>query len=102
MAARSSSMRIIPIEKATESTRAGFDSIVFDLSALPFEQNIRQTRDGVQALKAINPAILVEGEIGDIGTGPEGQTPSPSFGTRDRSGAFPGAPESPSASSDDG
>jgi fructose-bisphosphate aldolase class II len=57
--------------KATEAARAGFDSIVYDLSALPFEQNIRQTRDGVQALKAINPAILVEGEIGDIGTGSE-------------------------------
>jgi fructose-bisphosphate aldolase class II len=59
------------LEKATEAARAGFDSIVFDLSALPFEQNIRQTRNGVQALKAINPAILVEGEIGDIGTGSE-------------------------------
>jgi fructose-bisphosphate aldolase class II len=59
------------LEKATEAARAGFDSIVFDLSALPFEENIRQTRNGVQALKAINPAILVEGEIGDIGTGSE-------------------------------
>jgi fructose-bisphosphate aldolase class II len=59
------------LEKATEAARAGFDSIVFDLSALPFEQNIRQTRNGVQALKAINPGILVEGEIGDIGTGSE-------------------------------
>ena len=57
--------------KAAEAARAGFDSIAFDLSALPFEQNIRQTRDGVQALKATNPAILVEGEIGDIGTGSE-------------------------------
>ena len=57
--------------KAAEAARAGFDSIAFDLPALPFEQNIRQTRDGVQALKATNPAILVEGEIGDIGTGSE-------------------------------
>jgi fructose-bisphosphate aldolase class II len=56
---------------ALEAAKAGFDSIVFDLSALPFEQNIRQTREGVQALKAVNPAILVEGEIGDIGTGSE-------------------------------
>jgi fructose-bisphosphate aldolase class II len=59
------------LEKATEAARAGFDSIVFDLSALPFEQNIRETRNGVETLKAINPAILVEGEIGDIGTGSE-------------------------------
>jgi fructose-bisphosphate aldolase class II len=59
------------LEKAKEVAKAGFDSVVFDLSALPFEQNIRQTREGVEALKSINPAILVEGEIGDIGTGSE-------------------------------
>jgi fructose-bisphosphate aldolase, class II len=59
------------LEKAIDVARAGYDSVVFDLSALPFEQNIRQTREGVEALKAINPAILVEGEIGDIGTGSE-------------------------------
>jgi fructose-bisphosphate aldolase class II len=54
-----------------EAAKAGFDSIVFDLSALPFEENVRQTRQAVEALKAINPAMLVEGEIGDIGTGSE-------------------------------
>jgi fructose-bisphosphate aldolase, class II len=56
---------------AEEVARAGFDSIVFDLSALPFEENIRQTREAVAALKAIHPSILVEGEIGDIGSGSE-------------------------------
>ena len=56
---------------ALDVARAGFDSVVFDLSALPFEQNVRQTKEAVEALKAINPAILVEGEIGDIGTGSE-------------------------------
>src|SRR5215469_8952874 len=59
------------LAKAAEAARAGFDSIVLDLSALPFDQNVRQTREGVQILKAINPDILVEGEIGDIGTGSE-------------------------------
>jgi fructose-bisphosphate aldolase class II len=59
------------LAKAVEAAKAGFDSIVFDLSALPFEENIRQTKEAVVALKAINPAILVEGEIGDIGTGSE-------------------------------
>jgi fructose-bisphosphate aldolase, class II len=57
--------------KAIEAAEAGFDSIVFDLSALPFEENVRQTKDGVETLKRINPAILIEGEIGDIGTGSE-------------------------------
>src|SRR5262249_1322067 len=59
------------VAKAVEAVKSGFDAIVFDLSALPFEQNARQTREAVQALKAINPSVLVEGEIGDIGTGSE-------------------------------
>ena len=57
--------------KAVEAAKAGFDAVVFDLSALPFEQSVRQTKEAVEALKAINPSILVEGEIGDIGTGSE-------------------------------
>jgi len=62
-----------------EVARAGFDSIVFDLSALPLEQNVRQTREAVAALKAIHPSMLVEGEIGDIGSGSEiHETMSPS------------------------
>jgi fructose-bisphosphate aldolase, class II len=56
---------------AEEVARAGFDSIVFDLSALPLEENVRQTREAVLALKAIHPSMLVEGEIGDIGSGSE-------------------------------
>lgn len=59
------------LAKGVEAAKAGFDSVVFDLSALPFEQNVHQTKEAVEALKAINPAILVEGEIGDIGTGSE-------------------------------
>ena len=56
---------------AEEVARAGFDSVVFDRSALPREENVRQTREAVTALKAIHPSILVEGEIGDIGSGSE-------------------------------
>jgi fructose-bisphosphate aldolase, class II len=33
------------LAKAVEAIRAGFDAIVFDLSALPFERNMRQTKD---------------------------------------------------------
>ncbi len=56
---------------AIEAAKAGFDfdSVVFDLSALPFEENVSRTREAVTALKAINPDIIVEGEIGEIGTG---------------------------------
>jgi fructose-bisphosphate aldolase, class II len=38
------------LAKAVEAARAGFDAIVFDLSALPFEQNVRQTKEAVETL----------------------------------------------------
>jgi fructose-bisphosphate aldolase class II len=59
------------LSSAVEAAHAGFDAVVFDLSALPFKDNIRQTKDAVQELRSVNPSILVEGEIGDIGTGSE-------------------------------
>ena len=62
---------------AMEAAKWGFDSVVFDRSALPFEENIRETAEAVKALKAINPSILVEGEIGDIGTGSEVRDTAP-------------------------
>lgn len=57
------------LESAIAAAKAGFDSVVFDRSSLPFEQNIIETKQAVEALKSINPAFVVEGEIGDIGTG---------------------------------
>jgi fructose-bisphosphate aldolase class II len=45
------------LESAIAAVKAGFDSVVFDRSALPFEQNIRETRDAVETLKSINPGI---------------------------------------------
>jgi len=59
------------LPSAIEAAKAGFDWIVFDVSTLPFEQNVRQTKAAVETLKALRPDILVEGEIGDIGSGSE-------------------------------
>ena len=59
------------LNSAIEAAKAGFDWIVFDVSTLPFEENVRQTKAAVEALKALRPDILVEGEIGDIGSGSE-------------------------------
>jgi fructose-bisphosphate aldolase, class II len=59
------------LASAEDAGRAGFDSIVFDRSELPFAQNISETKRAVEILKAINPSILIEGEIGEIGTGSE-------------------------------
>ena len=54
---------------ALEAAKAGFDWVVCDFSSLPFEENLRRTKEAVAALKAVRPDILIEGEIGDIGSG---------------------------------
>jgi len=59
------------LAKALEAAKAGFDAVTIDFSALPFEENVARTKEAAQAIKAVNPAILAEGEIGDIGTGSE-------------------------------
>jgi fructose-bisphosphate aldolase class II len=59
------------IEKAEEAARSGFDMIVFDASQKPLEENIAETRRGVEAVKSIRPEILVEGEVGYVGSGSE-------------------------------
>jgi len=59
------------LAKAIEAANAGFDAVTIDFSALPFDQNVARTKEAAEAIKAVNPAILAEGEIGDIGTGSE-------------------------------
>ena len=56
------------LKKAEEAARAGFDEIIFDRSELPFGQNVAETRKAVEAIKSINPNVVVEGEIGFIGS----------------------------------
>ncbi len=59
------------LAKAEEAAKAGFDEIIFDGSGLPLEENMIRTKKAVEAIKSINPAILVEGEIGWIGASSE-------------------------------
>lgn len=59
------------LEKAEEAAQAGFDMIVFDASEKPLEENIAETKRGVEAAKSIHPGILVEGEVGYVGSGSE-------------------------------
>jgi fructose-bisphosphate aldolase class II len=59
------------LEKAREAAEAGFDEILFDGSKLPLEDNIKQTKEAVRLIKSINKKILVEGEIGYIGSSSE-------------------------------
>ncbi len=58
-------------EDAIAAAKAGFDSVVYDRSDLPLQKNIEETSRAVRELKAINPDIYVEGEIGNIGSGSE-------------------------------
>lgn len=59
------------LEGAIAAAKAGFDSVVYDRSDLPMQQNIEETARAVKELKAINPEIIIEGEIGNIGSGSE-------------------------------
>lgn len=70
-----------------EAAKAGFDLIVFDGSELPFAQNVAQTKQAVEIAKAIHPSILVEGELGFIGSG------SQVHGERPASAAVQTSPE---------
>ena len=59
------------IDKVREVAEAGFDEIIFDASKLPFEENLAQTKEAVALARSINPAIVIEGEIGYIGSSSE-------------------------------
>jgi fructose-bisphosphate aldolase class II len=55
-------------ERVKEAVDAGYDAVIFDGTKLPLEENIIQTKKCVEYAKSVNPNILVEGEIGYIGT----------------------------------
>lgn len=59
------------LEKVKEAALAGYDEILFDGSKLPFEENVKQTKEAVRIVKSINPQAVVEGEIGYIGASSE-------------------------------
>ena len=58
-------------EKIKEAVAAGYDAVLFDGGKLPFEENVRQTKEAVDYVKSQNPEILVEGELGYIGSSSE-------------------------------
>jgi ketose-bisphosphate aldolase len=59
------------LEKVKEAALSGYDEILFDGSKLPFAENVKQTKEAVAIVKAINPQAVVEGEIGYIGSSSE-------------------------------
>lgn len=50
------------------AAEAGFDMVIFDGAKLSNEENTRGTKEAVKISKSINPDILVEAEIGYIGS----------------------------------
>ena len=53
-------------EGVKEAVDAGYDAVLADFSALPFEENIKMTKQVVEYARAKNPEIIVEGELGYI------------------------------------
>ncbi|MBU6142269.1 class II fructose-bisphosphate aldolase [Patescibacteria group bacterium] len=56
-------------EEIKKAVAAGYDAILFDGGHLPIEENIKQTKKVVSYVKAKNKNIIVEGELGNIGSG---------------------------------
>jgi fructose-bisphosphate aldolase class II len=60
------------LDKVREAAEAGFDEILFDGSALPsLDENIKQTLQAVKIIRSVNAEIVIEGEIGYIGSNSE-------------------------------
>ncbi|MFZ5559812.1 MAG: class II fructose-bisphosphate aldolase [Patescibacteria group bacterium] len=51
-------------ESAKEAIDAGYDMVQFDGSNLPFEENVKITKQVVEYAKKKNPDIIVEAELG--------------------------------------
>ena len=56
------------IEKAKKAIDAGVDSVIIDAAEKTFEENIKLTKNVVDYARSKNPEIMVEGELGFIGS----------------------------------
>lgn len=65
------------LENIKRVVEAGYDAVIFDGAKLPLEENIAKTKEVVQYVKSVNPDILVEAELGYIGTSSELFTETP-------------------------
>lgn len=55
-------------EKVKEAVDAGYDAVIFDGAKLPLEENIVITKQCVAYAHSVNPDVLMEGELGYIGS----------------------------------
>jgi fructose-bisphosphate aldolase class II len=56
-------------ETAKKSVDAGFDSVIIDIADKSFDENVQITKECVDYVKASGKDILVEAELGYIGSG---------------------------------
>ena len=56
------------VERVKEAIDAGFDSVIFDGAKLSFEENIAKTKECVDYARVSGRDVLVEAEVGYIGT----------------------------------
>ncbi len=56
-------------EKVKDCIDAGFDAVIIDVAKLPFEENVSLTKQCVEYAKNSGRDVLVEGELGFIGSG---------------------------------
>ena len=57
------------VERVKEAIDAGFDAVIFDGAELSHEENVKATKECVEYARAKDPNILVEAELGYIGSG---------------------------------
>lgn len=55
-------------ERVKQVVDAGYDSVIIDAAKLPLKENIKLAKQCVEYAKSVNPDMLVEGELGYIGT----------------------------------
>ena len=59
------------IQKVREAIDAGVDSVVVDGAKLPFEENVAFAKEAVLYGKQFGQEVLIEGELGYIGSSPK-------------------------------
>lgn len=55
-------------EKIQEAVNAGFDAVLFDAGKLSLDENIEKTKEVVAWVRATRPEVLIEAELGYIGS----------------------------------
>ena len=55
-------------EKVKEAVDAGYDSVIFDGAKLSLGDNMQETKKSVEYARSVNPNIVMEGELGYIGS----------------------------------